>query len=125
MTGCFESHIYLFEIKAACFISRPFLFDITCMKIAVMKFTQFIVKMVSSQSGISSKRICGMIGWLCAAVWISVCTFSRMEIPDIAETFIICTVIMLGVDTIPKSIDSYRRKGNGGKHADMGNDNIQ
>lgn len=29
--------------------------------------------------------------------------------PDILETFVICTIVLLGVDTIPKSIDAMRK----------------
>lgn len=64
--------------------------------------------MFTAQSGISSKRVCGVIGWLCIIGWISYYLIIKQEMPDILETFVICTIVLLGVDTIPKSIDAIR-----------------
>lgn len=79
-----------------------------------MKFSEFIKEMFTAQSGISSKRVCGTIGWLFAIGWITYYIAIKKEIPDIVEVFIISTVVMLGVDTLPKTIDSYRNKKKGG-----------
>lgn len=64
--------------------------------------------MFTAQSGISSKRVCGVIGWLCIIGWISYYLIIKKEIPDIVETFVLSTIILLGIDTIPKSIDALR-----------------
>lgn len=66
--------------------------------------------MFTAQSGISSKRICGVIGWLFIIGWITYYVVIKREMPDILETFVISTIVLLGVDTIPKSIDAYRNR---------------
>ena len=76
-----------------------------------MKFTEFLKLVVSSQSGISSKRVCGILGWLAAVGWITWCVVSGKDtMPEMTETFMICCIILLGVDTIPKSINCWRKK---------------
>lgn len=76
-----------------------------------MKFTEFLKLVVSSQSGISSKRVCGILGWLAAVGWITWCVVSGKDtMPETTETFMICCIILLGVDTIPKSINCWRKK---------------
>jgi hypothetical protein len=38
------------------------------------KFKDFIVKMLSSNSGISSKRVCGVIGWIVCLIVLIYCS---------------------------------------------------
>lgn len=75
-----------------------------------MRFSTFIRSMFTAQSGISTKRVGGMIGLLAVTVWITYVTIINKEIPDLAEIFTICVFSLMGIDTIPKSIDAYRRK---------------
>lgn len=75
-----------------------------------MKFSTFIRSMFTAQSGISTKRVGGMIGLLAITVWITYVTIMNKKIPDLAEIFTICVFSLMGIDTIPKSIDAYRRK---------------
>lgn len=51
-----------------------------------------------------------MIGLLAITVWITYVTIMNKEIPDLAEIFTICVFSLMGIDTIPKSIDAYRRQ---------------
>lgn len=76
---------------------------------AGMRFSRFLREIFTAQSGISSKRVCGVVGWLFIIGWITYYIVIKGEMPDILETFVICTIILLGVDMIPKSIDSYRK----------------
>lgn len=39
-----------------------------------MKFVQFVKEIVTSHSGISSKRVCGVIGWLVCLGVLIYCT---------------------------------------------------
>ena len=66
--------------------------------------------MFTAQSGISTKRVGGMIGLLAVTIWITYVTIMNKEIPDLAEVFTICVFSLMGIDTIPKSIDAYRGK---------------
>lgn len=65
--------------------------------------------MLTAQSGVSSKRVCGVVGWLFTIGWITYYVIVKNDMPDILETFVVCTIILLGVDTIPKSIDTFRK----------------
>ena len=74
-----------------------------------MRFTLFIRQMFTAQSGISTKRVGGLMGMVAIIVWITYVVVIDRSIPDIAEVFTICVFSMLGLDTIPKSIDAFRR----------------
>lgn len=74
-----------------------------------MRATEFMRKMFTSQSGISSKRMCGFMGWVSCIVWISYYVFTKHDIPGIVEVFIMSSVALLGLDTIPKSISSFNK----------------
>ena len=74
-----------------------------------MRFTTFIRQMFTAQSGISTKRVGGLVGMVAIIVWITYVVVVDRSIPDIAEIFTICVFSMLGLDTIPKSIDAFRR----------------
>ena len=74
-----------------------------------MRFTSFIRQMFTAQSGISTKRVGGLMGMVAIIVWITYVVVVDCSIPDIAEIFTICVFSMLGLDTIPKSIDAFRR----------------
>lgn len=74
-----------------------------------MKFTEFVRKMLESQSGVSSKRVCGVIGWLFVLGWITYLCVTGKQAPDIVEIFLLCIMGLLGLDTIPKSIWMFRK----------------
>lgn len=74
-----------------------------------MRFSEFIRKMLESQSGVSSKRVCGVIGWLFVIGWITYLCITGKQAPDIAEIFLFCIMGLLGLDTIPKSIWMFRK----------------
>lgn len=75
-----------------------------------MKFVSFLRAILTAQSGISSKRLCGVLGWLCTIGWITYYVVVKKDMPGILETFMICTVTLLGIDTIPKSINAFTKK---------------
>lgn len=64
--------------------------------------------MFTAQSGISTKRVGGLMGMVAIIVWITYVVVIDRSIPDIAEVFTICVFSMLGLDTIPKSINAFR-----------------
>lgn len=65
-----------------------------------MKFLEFIKLMLSSRSGISSKRVCGCFAWIIIAVCSIYATFSNVQTPEILNTIIYASVILLGVDSV-------------------------
>jgi hypothetical protein len=65
-----------------------------------MTFWEFISKIFQSRSGVSSKRICGFIGWM---VCISICVYCTIHViaaPVIVEMLFICSTSLLGIDSI-------------------------
>lgn len=83
-----------------------------------MKFVSFLKAILTAQSGISSKRLCGVLGWLCTIGWITYYVVVKKDMPGILETFMICTVTLLGIDTIPKSINAFTKKDKSCKQPD-------
>lgn len=83
-----------------------------------MKFVSFLKAIMTAQSGISSKRFCGVLGWLCTIGWITYYVVVKKDMPGILETFMICTVTLLGIDTIPKSINAFSKNNKSCKQSD-------
>ena len=64
------------------------------------KIKEYIRLMITSHSGISSKRVCGVLGFLVIMFVIVFCTISNMQAPIILETFIWAVCMLLGIDSI-------------------------
>lgn len=65
-----------------------------------MKFITFIKQMVTSHSGISSKRVCGVVGWVVAMAVLIYCTIMCIQAPLMIDTFLICVMALLGIDSV-------------------------
>jgi hypothetical protein len=64
------------------------------------KLKDFIIKMVTSHSGISSKRVCGVIGFCVLIFVLLYCTITSTQAPNMIDTFIYAICILLGVDSV-------------------------
>lgn len=64
------------------------------------KIKEFLKLMITSHSGISSKRVCGVLGFLVISFVIIFCTVSSIQAPLILETFIWAVALLLGVDSV-------------------------
>lgn len=65
-----------------------------------MTLLEFITKIFQSRSGVSSKRICGFLGWMvCIGICIY-CTICAIPAPEIVEMLFICSSSLLGIDSI-------------------------
>ena len=65
-----------------------------------MTFFDFVCKIFQSRSGVSSKRVCGFLGWLVClfiCVW---CTIYVIAAPQIVEILFICSTSLLGIDSV-------------------------
>lgn len=62
---------------------------------------RFIKSMLLAKQGsISSKRVCGILGWLvCLSICIY-CTFKQIQAPILADSVLIGSAALLGVDSI-------------------------
>lgn len=76
-----------------------------------MRFITFIKQMFTSHSGISSKRVCGVTGWFVAIGVLIYCTIATIQAPLMIDTFLICVMALLGID----SVTGIWKKFNNGK----------
>ena len=65
-----------------------------------MKFSEFLKSIVSSHSGISSKRICGVIGWIACIGVLIYCTINVIQAPVMIDTMLFCCMALLGIDSV-------------------------
>lgn len=70
------------------------------MKTLLNKIIEFIKQMLTSGSGVSSKRVSGFIGWIAFIVIVSYCTVNRIQAPTITDTLAVCSTALLGLETI-------------------------
>ena len=64
------------------------------------KKESLFMKLIQSRSGWSSKRICGIVGWLvvmCVMIW---CAIWSKEAPVMIDTFMLCCMGLLGIDSV-------------------------
>lgn len=81
-----------------------------------MKHSEFWVQLFTGNKAISSKRVCGFVGWIVSVFICLWCTFSNIEAPQIADMLFICSTSLLGVEAITsifhKSVDDKNNKDN-------------
>lgn len=63
-----------------------------------------------SQSGISSKRVCGFLGWLVSLFIVIYCTICGIQAPMIAEVLFYCSSGLLGIDTLVSPFKRINKK---------------
>lgn len=61
---------------------------------------EYIISMITSNSGISSKRVCGVLGFLVVLFIIIYCTVTGTQAPNMIDTFIYAICLLLGIDSI-------------------------
>ena len=76
------------------------------------KIKEFLKLMITAHSGISSKRVCGVLGFLVITFVIIFCTISNMQAPIILETFIWAVCMLLGIDSITGIFKKFNKNGN-------------
>ena len=60
----------------------------------------FLVKLITAHTGISSKRVCGVLGFLVIIFILLYCTICSIQAPLIIEPFIYAICMLLGIDSI-------------------------
>lgn len=60
----------------------------------------FMKKIIESHSGVSSKRLCGVLGWIVTIGVLCYCTACGIQAPGMIETFMICSSSLLGIDSV-------------------------
>lgn len=61
---------------------------------------EFIKSMLRGETKISSKRVCGVLGWLVSIVIIVYCTLSNTQTPEVMDTFLLSIMGLLGIDSV-------------------------
>ena len=60
----------------------------------------FCIKLITAHTGISSKRVCGVIGFITVVMQLLYCTAMQIQAPDITEIFIYAVCLLLGIDSV-------------------------
>lgn len=60
----------------------------------------FFIKMLTANSGLSSKRVCGFLGWIICLFICLYCTILMIPAPEIIDMLFICSTSLLGIDSI-------------------------
>lgn len=60
----------------------------------------FLIKLITAHTGISSKRVCGVLGFLVIIFILIYCTICTIQAPLIIEPFIYAVCMLLGIDSI-------------------------
>ena len=68
--------------------------------IAMNKILEFLKQIITSHSGISSKRICGVLGFLIIVFVLVYCTICGVQAPQMIDTFIYAICLLLGIDSV-------------------------
>lgn len=74
------------------------------------KIREYIELMITSHSGISSKRVCGVLGFLVIIFVIIFCTVKSIQAPLIIDTFIWAVCTLLGIDSITGIWKNFNNK---------------
>lgn len=64
------------------------------------KIKEYIRLMITSHSGISSKRVCGVLGFLVIMFVLIYCAICGIQAPIMIDTFIWAVALLLGVDSV-------------------------
>lgn len=64
------------------------------------KIKEYIRLMITSHSGISSKRVCGVLGFLVMSFVLIYCAICGIQAPIMIDTFIWSVTLLLGVDSV-------------------------
>lgn len=62
-----------------------------------------------SHSGVSSKRVCGIIGFAVTVFVLLYCTILEVQAPMMIETFIYAICLLLGIDSVTGIFKKFDR----------------
>ena len=61
---------------------------------------ELLKQIITSHSGVSSKRVCGVLGFLVISFVLIYCTICSIEAPEMIDTFIYAVSLLLGIDSV-------------------------
>jgi hypothetical protein len=65
-----------------------------------MEIKQFLLNLISPKTGVSSKRVSGLLGWITCLLVCIYCTINVIQAPIIIDTIVWASMILLGVDSV-------------------------
>ena len=61
---------------------------------------QFLIKLVTAHTGISSKRVCGILGWVVSLIVLIYWSIVTKQAANMIDTVLQCCMGLLGIDSI-------------------------
>ncbi len=74
------------------------------------KIKEYLRLMITSHSGISSKRVCGVLGFLIISFVLVYCTINSIQAPIMIDTFIYAICLLLGIDSVTGIWKDFSKK---------------
>lgn len=65
-----------------------------------MRIVNFLKQLVTAHTGISSKRVCGVVGFITVIGVLIYCTINVVQAPAMIEPFMYIICALLGIDSI-------------------------
>ena len=65
-----------------------------------MQIVNFLKQLVTAHTGISSKRVCGVVGFITVIGVLIYCTINVVQAPTMIEPFMYVICALLGIDSI-------------------------
>lgn len=75
-----------------------------------MKFITFLKQVFTSHSGVSSKRLCGVVGWFVCLGVLIYCAVNVIQAPLMIDTVLLCCMGLLGIDSVTGIWKKYNVK---------------
>ena len=63
-----------------------------------MKYIQSLLS--ADRDSLSSKRLCGIVGWLCCSAVLIMCAIKGTQAPEMVDILLYSSAALLGVDSI-------------------------
>lgn len=70
----------------------------------------FLKQIITANSGVSSKRVCGMIGFIVVVFVLIYCTIANTQAPVMIDTFIYAICLLLGIDSVTNIWKNGRKR---------------
>ena len=81
---------------------------------------KFLLKLITANSGVSSKRVAGLLGWIVILFIGTWCTIKIIEAPNITNEILWGSVTLLTADSVTKI---WRKKSNDKTNSEIGDKN--
>lgn len=75
-----------------------------------MKLLQWFKDMIDADRSVSSKRFCGVLGWIICMFVLVWCTVTVTQAPVMVETVLYIIAGLLGIDKVSEMLKSRKSK---------------